>query len=38
MTDPDAMFRKADSGIKTAYNDQAVVDSAQRMIIATDVP
>ena len=37
MTDPDAMFMKTKSGIKTAYNAQAVVDSAQQVIVAADV-
>ncbi len=37
MTDPDAMFMKTKAGIKTAYNAQAVVDSAQQVIVAADV-
>jgi transposase len=37
MTDPDAVFMKTGSGIKTAYNGQAAVDSAHQVIIAADV-
>jgi len=37
MTDPDAAFMKTGDGIKTAYNAQAVVDSAQQVIVAADV-
>ena len=37
MTDPDAAFMKTNSGIKTAYNAQAAVDSAQQVIVAADV-
>lgn len=37
MTDPDAVFMKTGSGIKTAYNAQAAVDSEQQVIIAADV-
>lgn len=37
MTDTDAVFMKTNSGIKTAYNGQAVVDSAHQVIVAADV-
>ena len=37
MTDPDAVFMKTRSGIKTAYNAQAVVDSTHQVIVAADV-
>jgi transposase len=37
MTDPDAVFMKTGSGIKTAFNGQAAIDSAQQVIIAADV-
>ena len=37
MTDPDARFMKTGAGIKTAYNAQAAVDSAQQVIVAADV-
>ena len=37
ITDPDAVFMKTGSGIKTAYNAQAVVDSTHQVIVAADV-
>lgn len=37
MTDADAAFMKTGSGIKTAFNGQAAVDSAHQVIIAADV-
>ncbi len=36
-TDPDAVFMKTSGSIKTAYNAQAVVDSAHQVVIASDV-
>jgi len=36
-TDPDAVFMKTKSGIKTSYNAQASVDEAAQIIVAADV-
>jgi len=36
-TDPDAVFMKTGSGIKTSYNAQIAVDQEQQIIVAGDV-